>query len=165
MNPDEVSHEQAALRISRGAVAGRTVRAASGSRSILEVARLEPRWLFAVSNGIVEYATTSSSSNPISAVLGADGNLWVTEYAAGELVAFSSQRHHCQDSRPSPGNPYGIASDSSGDLWVTVDGIGPAVDEFSTAGDVTQAVRPHVRGPSPGHHGRAQRRHLVRGVW
>ena len=100
----------------------------------LEVARLEPRWLFAVSNGIVEYATDSSSSNPISDVLGADGNLWVTEYGTSELVAFTPSGSIKEPPVSIPGNPYGIAADSSGDLWVTVDGSEPAVDEFSTAG-------------------------------
>ncbi len=52
--------------------------------------RLESRWLLTTGPGIVEYATTSKVSEPIGAVLGADGNLWVTEYAAKELAAFNS---------------------------------------------------------------------------
>ena len=48
------------------------------------------RWMLSTSNGIVEYATTSSLVGADAGRGGADGNLWVTEYAAKELVAFTS---------------------------------------------------------------------------
>ncbi len=101
------------------------------------IQHLERRWLFAanVTNGIVEYATTSTGSNPVGAVQGGDGNLWVTEYAADELIAYSPSGVIVK-SVPLPGNPYGIAADASGNLWVTLDGSSPAVDEVSTGGTV-----------------------------
>lgn len=101
------------------------------------IQHLEHRWLFAgnVTNGIVEYASTSTGSNPVGAVQGGDGNLWVTEYAADELVAYGSSGTIAK-SVPLPGNPYGIAADASGNLWVTLDGSSPAVDEVSTGGTV-----------------------------
>ena len=55
----------------------------------LELLRLETRWLLSTGPGIVEYSTNSSVTEPIGAVAGTDGNLWVTEYAAKSLVAFS----------------------------------------------------------------------------
>ncbi len=43
----------------------------------------------AIGNGIVEYPTTGTTSDPVQAVAGPDGNLWVTEYAAKEVIAIS----------------------------------------------------------------------------
>ena len=60
-----------------------------------EVMRLERRWLLA--SGIVEYPASSPTSQPVSAVAGADGNLWVTEYTAKEVVAFSPTGADRQD--------------------------------------------------------------------
>jgi RHS repeat-associated protein len=118
------------------------------ARTHLEFGRLEMRRLFALTNnGIVEYATTSPSSNPIGAVEGSDGNLWVTESGANELVALTP---HGTVARmiPVSGSPYAITSDASGNLWATLDGANPAVVEYSTSG--TQlASYPLTSGADP----------------
>ncbi len=101
----------------------------------LEVGHLEPRGLFTVSNGIVEYATTAGTSNSVGAVPGADRNLWVTEYANSDLVAFRPDGLIAK-TVPVSGNPYGITSDAAGNLRVTVDGSNPTVDEISTGGSL-----------------------------
>ena len=99
----------------------------------LELGRLEIRWLLSTTNGIVEYATTAPTSQPTNAAQGADGNLWVTEYSASELVAFTSKGAVAK-TIPVSGNPYAITSDANGNLWATLDGANPAVVEYSTGG-------------------------------
>ena len=109
---------------------------AAGVRLRPAVQHLEYRWLFAVSNGIVEYPTDTPGSGPIGAVMGGDRNLWVTEYSSGELVAFRPNGSIAETVRLASGNPYGIAADAAGDLWITVQGASPAVDEYSTGGQL-----------------------------
>ena len=73
-----------------------------------EILRLESRWLLS-GPGIMEYPASSASSQPVSAVAGSDGNLWVTEYAAKEVVAFSATGAIVK-TVPVSGMPYGITA-------------------------------------------------------
>ena len=104
-------------------------------RVTLAVQHLENRWLFTVgiSNGIVEFATDSSGSGPVGAVQGTDGDLWVTEYSSHELAPFAPNGQIGTPISVS-GNPYAIATDGAGNLWVSVHGSSPAIDEFSEGG-------------------------------
>ena len=72
----------------------------------------------------MEYPASSASSQPVSAVAGGDGNLWVTEYAAKEVVAFSATGAIVK-TIPVAGMPYGITAAPDGSLWVTENGTTP----------------------------------------
>ncbi len=130
----------------------------------LQVIRLESRWLLS-GPGIVEYPATSSASQPLSAVAGGDGNLWVTEYAAKEVVALSSTGTILKSITVS-GNPYGITAASDGTLWVTENGTTPYIGHLSTAGggSVLAQYRAGRGDKSRGNHGGSGRQHLVRGI-
>ena len=99
----------------------------------LELLRLETRRLLTTGPGIVEYSTNSSVSEPISAVAGSDLNLWVTEYAAKSLAAVSPTGNVVKTIALA-GNPYGIASAPSGELWFTENGTKPYIASISTNG-------------------------------
>jgi RHS repeat-associated protein len=98
-----------------------------------EILRLETRWLLSTGPGITEYAAASSTAQPVSTVAGSDGNLWVTEYAAKKVVAFSSTGAIVKTVTVS-GMPYGIAAASDGTLWVTENGTTPYIAQLSTSG-------------------------------
>ena len=133
--PPEVSHELEAPPVRLASPPHRPP-APKRPKVHPEITRLETRWLLAASitNGIVEYATTSAGSAPIGAVAGADGNLWVAESAADELVAFMPNGVVAK-TIPVAGSPYAVTSDANGNLWATLDGPTPALVEYSTGGD------------------------------
>ena len=98
----------------------------------LELLRLETRQLLS-GPGIVEFAASAAQAQPVSAVAGSDGNLWVTEYAAKEVVAFSSAGAIVKTVAVS-GMPYGVTAASDGTLWVTENGTTPMIGHLSPAG-------------------------------
>src|SRR5262249_23670782 len=91
---------------------------------------LEPRQLLSLNTGIAEYPTTSPVSQPIEATSGGDGNLWVTEYAAKTLAAFTPTGSLARTVTVS-GMPYAITSTADGTLWFTVNGATPEIGRFS----------------------------------
>jgi len=113
----------------------------------LEVTRLELRWLLSTGPGIIEYPTTSSLSQPIQAVAGGDGNLWVTEYSAKLLAAFTPSGAVAKTIAV-PNNPYGITSTPDGTLWFTQNGTTPSIGKVATSGTgLTQYPLPAGTNP------------------
>ena len=98
-----------------------------------QIDRLELRWLLSGGSGINEFPATSSVSQPVSAATGVDGNVWVTEYAAKEVVAFSPTGAIVK-TVPVSGMPYGITAAADGTLWVSENGTTPYIAHLSTAG-------------------------------
>ena len=98
-------------------------RSRRGSRRQPAVERLEQRQL--LTNGLSEYAITTSASQPLSAVQGPDGNFWFTEYTAGKIGKMSPAgtvlAEYSLNGRRDPGShhPYGITTGPDGNLWFT----------------------------------------------
>ena len=86
-------------------------------------------------------------TEPISAVAGSDGNLWVTEYAAKSLAAISPTGNVVKTVALG-GNPYGITSAPGGKLWFTENGTTPYIASISTSGTgLTQYPLPAGTNP------------------
>ncbi len=98
-----------------------------------QVQPLEARQLLAVTSGITEYATTAMFSQPIDAVGGPDGNVWVTEYSAKMLAAVSSTGAIVR-TVPVAQRPYGICVAADGTLWFTENGTTPMIGHVRTDG-------------------------------
>ena len=128
-----------------------------------EFLRLEPRWLLSGTNGITEYPTTATTSQPTQAIAGADGNLWVTEYAAKELVAFTATGAVAKTIAVS-GSPYGITSAPDGTLWFTENGTDAVCRQGLDERHRLDRVCPPCGLDSRGDHRGARRQHLVRRI-
>src|SRR5690349_7074608 len=97
-------------------------RSRRGSRRRPAVERLEQRQL--LTNGLSEYAITTSASQPLSVVQGPDGNFWFTEYTAGKIGKMSPSgamlaEYSLATAGPGSHHPYGIAAGPDGNLWFT----------------------------------------------
>jgi virginiamycin B lyase len=70
-----------------------------------------------------EYPLITPAAQPISVVLGQDGNLWITEFAAGKIAEFNlSTLNFDECTLPTTygiPTPWGIAAGEDGNLWVT----------------------------------------------
>ena len=97
--------------------------------------------------GVTQFEVPNPTSEPLGIVAGPDGNLWMTEFQAGQIARITpADGGMIEFAIPSGiGQPNGITSTPDGTIWFT-DQYSNAVDRISTAG--TDAVELPIPTPN-----------------
>jgi len=95
---------------------------------------------------ITEFRVRTSTSEPLSIVLGPDGALWFTEYNRGQIGRITVEGAITEFPTPTrQSTPYGLAVGGGSVLWFTEDWAGK-VGRIRTDGSITETGA-IARGP------------------